>query len=522
MYLDQEQWDKAIAEYTQARKLAPDNAEALVGRAIANAWAGNYKQAENDFDTAYSISYERFLTADADVAWGIAITAQHSCSLDEAEYLFGRAISVDSDNPDAYTGRALMHLQEAYCWGIEYESSGFYHLRQAISDFDKAVELDPDGIQGRTKRFDFEDDMAFLPNYIEANNQRGALLVNEYHFYSDALEAYNKVLEVHPENVEALIGRGNAYMGLEQYDLALHDFGKASEFAPYNSHAYVGVTTAEQLPFIQGNAYMEQKQWYDAIYEYTQAIELNPKFAEAYANRGAALLERLKYELSAGHESNYKLAIADCEKAIELNPLVKLKITLAEAYVQRGYYYFYRGRWGSGYYDKAITDYTMAMKLDPLVIECQRLLDVYDSQADYLNLQYEHEAAIAYFTKAIELDCGNIECQRLLNEYFYRQLAEAYHGRGYDHYRHSGFPFDEAIADYTRAIELDPTNAEYYLSRAYIYETLAFSHYEWGRVAEGKNSTNKAIADYRQALELSQDTWQKGLILEKIEELQSD
>lgn len=522
MYLDQEQWDKAIVEFDKAIKLNPGDAEALINRAIANAWAGDYKQAENDFNTTYSMSYEKFLTADAYVAWGIAYTVQSDYF--EAESCFDSAISRDPNNPDAYTGRALMHLKKAYSnWeGIEYESMGYYYLRQAISDFDKAVELDPDGIQGRIKRFNFEGDMAFLPNYIEANKRRGELLVSAYHNYSDALEAYDKVLEVHPENVEALIGRGNAYIGLEQYDLALHDFGKASEFAPYNSHAYVGVTTAEQLPFIQGNAYMEQEQWYDAINEYTQAIELNPEFAEAYANRGAALLERLKYELSAGHESNYKLAIADCEKAIELNPLVKLKITLAEAYVQRGYYYFYRGRWGSGYYDKAITDYTMAMKLDPLVIECQRLLDVYDSQADYLNLQYEHEAAIVYFTKAIELDCGNIECQRLLNEYFYRQLAEAYHGRGYDHYRHSGFPFDEAIADYTRAIELDPTNAEYYLSRAYIYETLAFSHYEWGRVAEGKNSTNKAIADYRQALELSQDTWQKGQILEKIEELQSD
>lgn len=504
MYLDQEQWDKAIAEYTQARKLAPDNAEALVGRAIANAWAGNYKQAENDFNTAYSMSYEKFMTADADVAWGIAITAQHSCSLDEAEYLFGRAISVDSDNPDAYTGRALMHLKEAYCWGIEYESSGARHLRQAISDFDKAVELDPDGIQGRIKRFNFEGDMAFLPNYIEANKRRGELLVSAYHYYSRALEAYDRVLEVCPDDVEALIGRGNAYMGLQQYDLALYDFDKASELAPDNPHAYAGCTSADQLPFIQGNIYLEQRAWDEAITEYTKAIELNPEYANAYAKRAVAYLEDCNYHLWGFCE--YGRVIADCEKAKTLNPAITLDTKLAYAYSQQGDCHY-----DNREYEESIINYTKALELDPN-ISCRRPIDVYWGLIYDSLTCHEYDKAIEYANKAIELNTGD-------NDYYYRQLAEAYYGRGYDHFRHSGFPFDEAIADYTRAIELDPTNAEYYLSRAYIYETLAFSHYEWGRVAEGKNSTNKAIADYRQALELSQDAWQKEQILKKIEEL---
>jgi len=56
-----------------------------------------------------------------------------------------------------------------------------------------------------------------------------------------------------------------------------------------------------------------------AIADYSKAIELNPNFA-AYHNRGTA-----KHSLK-----DYKGAIADYSKAIELNP------KLAEAYAARG------------------------------------------------------------------------------------------------------------------------------------------------------------------------------------------
>ena len=54
----------------------------------------------------------------------------------------------------------------------------------------------------------------------------------------------------------------------------------------------------------------------DAIADYDKAIEINPKFAEAYYNRGIA-------KESTG---DYKGAIADWGKAIELNPSLKDKL----------------------------------------------------------------------------------------------------------------------------------------------------------------------------------------------------
>ena len=54
----------------------------------------------------------------------------------------------------------------------------------------------------------------------------------------------------------------------------------------------------------------ELKQHKEAIADYDKAIELNPKDAQAYNNRGVAK-KMLK---------QYKEAIADYDKAIELNP----------------------------------------------------------------------------------------------------------------------------------------------------------------------------------------------------------
>ena len=54
----------------------------------------------------------------------------------------------------------------------------------------------------------------------------------------------------------------------------------------------------------------ELKQYKEAIGDFDKAIELNPKDAYAYYNRGNA-----KHDLK-----QYKEAIADFDKAIELNP----------------------------------------------------------------------------------------------------------------------------------------------------------------------------------------------------------
>ena len=75
-----------------------------------------------------------------------------------------------------------------------------------------------------------------------------------------------------------------------------------------------------------------------------KALELNPKLAEAYNHRASAWVEKGKYDK----------ALADCNKAISLDP------QLAEAYLNRGLQWGHRGD-----EDKAIADYKHALAITP-------------------------------------------------------------------------------------------------------------------------------------------------------------
>jgi len=250
----------------------------------------------------------------------------------------------------------------------------------------------------------------------------------------------------------------------------------------------------------QGNAYLDQEQWDEAITEYAKAIELNPEFAEAYANRAVACLEKLEYNLAGYCE--YNRVIADCEKAMELNPFIELDVRLALAYAHRGECFFENRE-----YDEAAADYAKALELAPL-IKSRTPSTVYTDLIEQDLHDQQYDRAIMYITKALAFKPED-------TEYYYHKLAEAYHGRGMENF-YCPEP-DDAIADLGKAIELDPTNAEHYSGRASIYSTLA--DYYWDKADyywyqdEGQlyeeavinllDSNSKAIADFTKVIELA-------------------
>ena len=255
-----------------------------------------------------------------------------------------------------------------------------------------------------------------------------------------------------------------------------------------------------QQHFEQGNVYLEQNEWPKAIVEYSKAIELNPEFADAYANRAVAYFEWREY---AGEgDCQYGQVIADYEKAVELNPFIELDIRLALAYVHRGECFFKNRK-----YDEAAADYAKELELDPL-IKSRTPSTVYIDLIERDLHDQQYDRAIMYITKALAFKPED-------TEYYYHKLAEAYHGRGIENF-YCPEP-DDAIADLSKAIELDPTNAEHYSGRAFIYSTLA--DYYWDKadyywyqdeyqlfeeaVINLVDNNNKAIADFTKVIELA-------------------
>jgi tetratricopeptide (TPR) repeat protein len=112
-----------------------------------------------------------------------------------------------------------------------------------------------------------------------------------------------------------------------------------------------------------------------------------------------------------------------------------------KAYLNRGQGYSDRGE-----YDKALSDYTKAIEINP------RYVEAYYNRANVHGKREEFNQALSDYTKAIEIN---------------PKYAEAYYNRGNVYMKRE--EFDQAISDYTKAIEINPQYVEAYMNRGTVY-----------------------------------------------------
>jgi tetratricopeptide (TPR) repeat protein len=217
---------------------------------------------------------------------------------------------------------------------------------QAISDYTKAIELNPNSAEAYRLRgdaylfFKGQLDLA-ISDYnkvLEIRPKDSGTYLNLGVAYGNkgqydlAISDFNKALEINPSYAEAYDNRGSAYVAKGQYDQAISDFNKVLEINPRNPGAYTN----------RGTAYMNKGQYDQAISDHTKALEINPKFAGAYYNRGNAYMKKGQYDQ----------AISDFNKVLEINPRD------AQAYSRRGRCYYFKKE-----YDKSWEDVKKAQEL---------------------------------------------------------------------------------------------------------------------------------------------------------------
>jgi tetratricopeptide (TPR) repeat protein len=166
--------------------------------------------------------------------------------------------------------------------------------------------------------------------------------------------------------------------------------------------------------------------------------------AEAYYKRGNTYAEK----------GDYDKAIFDFTEAIRLKP------NYAEAYDLRGRAYVFKGD-----YDIAISDFNEAIRLKP------KYTSAYLGRGMAYQDKKDYDRAISDYTQAIRLD------PKYTSAYFWRGMAYFLKG-----------DYDKAISDFNEAIRLNPKYADAYFSRAGAYYN--------------KNDYDRAISDYTQAIQL--------------------
>ncbi len=294
------------------------------------------------------------------------------------------------------------------------------------------------------------------------------VFVLELEQYASAIEDFNAVLRINPNNARAYSNRGLAKYRLGQYDAAIEDYNAALRINPDDAEVYYN------RGILKGNLGL-----YDAaIEDYTAALRVNPDDAEVYYNRGilkddlgqydaaiedytaalrvnpnnvAAYLRRgwLKYELE-----QYDAAIADFDAVLRINP------DDAEVYYKRG-----NAKYNLGQYDAAIADFDAVLRINPNDVY------VYHSRGNVKYNLGQYDAAIADYTAALRIDPND---------------AEVYYGRGISKYNLG--QYDAAIADFDAVLRIDPDDAEVYYGRG-------ISKYNLGQY-------DAAIADFDAVLQI--------------------
>ena len=152
---------------------------------------------------------------------------------------------------------------------------GQYKLAEAISDFDRSIEI--------------------APEYPDAYLNRGIAYEGKRE-WDKAIADYNRVLKITPDDPVALNNRGNAKAGQENWQEALIDYQKAADIAP-------------NFPMARGNASLIIYQIGDrseAIRNMRNLVRKYPMYSDMRAALAAALwVEGMQGEA----ESNWVAAV---------------------------------------------------------------------------------------------------------------------------------------------------------------------------------------------------------------------
>jgi tetratricopeptide (TPR) repeat protein len=265
-FYNNSQLNDALAEYEKALKIAPDYAEAWMGKGNVFCWGDNenLKAARECFDKAAEISPKYKIYADA---FGYQMDKNNA----DAGTAYAQCIKENVNTANAYSGL-----------GISYYYEG--NIDQAIATATKGIQL--------------------YPKFYGLYENRGAY----YRESGDAEKAiadYTKAMALNRNDSLLYVSRGSVYLNTGEIDNALADFNEAIRRNPDNKGE-----AAFQMYYMRGLVWWNKGDAKKTMADFDKAVDLNPEIVWIYPNRAFVL----------GEIGEYKRAIADYDKALEMDP----------------------------------------------------------------------------------------------------------------------------------------------------------------------------------------------------------
>lgn len=129
-------------------------------------------------------------------------------------------------------------------------------------------------------------DPVLVKEYFERGNE-----LSQTGEFEKAVDEYKKVLEIEPQDVDAMSNLGVAYYNLGQLDDAIGQYSKAIELAPDDADIHSNLAAAYVQQYqVSGTPDQLER----ALEEYQKAVKLKPDLPEAYFGLGVVyvLLQR--------------------------------------------------------------------------------------------------------------------------------------------------------------------------------------------------------------------------------------
>ncbi len=301
VYIQQNDWDKALEQLQKAVELYPENPEAwyLLGEAYGE--KGKFAEMIEAFEKSIAVDpkFEPQIKQTREKFWvksyNAGVNGFNKQDMDVAMKGFKEATILMPDRADAYRNLAVAYANKDM-------------IDEAIATLKKAIEIDP-------------EDVGTMVNLGTIYYQAGK--------FEEAIDVFNKALEKDPSNGQAIKVLAFAYDQIGQSEKALEAYDKALQQDPDNI----------DLIFNYGRLFYNKEDYANAIKWFEKVLEQNPddyqaalsvgdaylRIADEYRNKANDLdsnngnikeIESLRKQA----KDNYLKAIPMLERAAELNP----------------------------------------------------------------------------------------------------------------------------------------------------------------------------------------------------------
>jgi len=204
-----------------------------------------------------------------------AVLAWQQCGYWENSIkLFNRALSVTKNNYLAHNNLGLALFNEG-------------KIDEAIAHYNQALSILP-----------------FMPDHIVVYSNRGVAYAKKS-LYPEALDDFNKAIDLKSDYEDAYSNRGIVYSQLGQDHLALEDFNTAIRLKPDYADFYSN----------RGVVLTKLGRYQNAIDDFSKAMDIQPGYTDALCKRAVVYLQ----------QGNRDAGCRDAQKACELGNCSVLK-----------------------------------------------------------------------------------------------------------------------------------------------------------------------------------------------------